>query len=289
MQSQWSDEAPVTLGAAPPAEPEVESLSGELLWSAQLTAQRSAFGIIGYNANSNVGSLSSTELTLGGGSFSVLRFDYWPGLSRLVMVLTAGDEAVDRQLAGTDFPAQEVQYVVVAGGREISLSDARIKHVQRDAPDGGYLGSVLLRWGIDGLDWSAGEVVALALVRRGPGTGPGTGSPTAPGSLNAEITDGGVALSWQAPAQDPGTVTGYAIERAVGEGEFAALVPDTGGTATSYTDATATRKGETYAYRVKAIRDGERSQASNSAVAPIPHEPADLAPTGLTAEVTDGG
>ena len=279
-RSSWSDEAPVTLGAAPPAEPEVEPPSGELLWSAQLTAQQSAFGTIGYNANSNVGSLSSTELTLGGESFSVLRFDYRPGLSRLTMLLTAGDEAVDRQLAGTDFPAQEVQYVVLAGGLEISLSDARIKHVQWDAPDGGYLGSVLLHWSIDGLDWSAGEVVELALVRRGPGTG----SPTAPGSLTAEITDGGVALSWQAPARDAGTVTGYAIERAVGEGEFAPLVSDTGGTGTSHTDATATTAGETYAYRVAALRSGGQSQWSDRAEVRVSHEPADLAPSGLTAE-----
>ena len=223
-------------------------------------------------------------MTLGGESYGVLRFDYWPGLSRLVMVLTAGDEAVDRQLAGTDFPAQEVQYVVVAGGREVSLADARIKHVQWDAPDGGYLGSVLLHWSIDGLDWSAGEVVELALVRRGPGTDTGTAPPTAPGSLTAEITDGGVALSWQAPARDAGTVTGYAIERAVGEGEFAALVPDTGGTGTSYTDSTATRKGETYAYRVAALRNGGQSRWSDRAEVQVPRDPADLAPSGLTAE-----
>ena len=65
---------------------------------------------------------------------------------------------------------------------------------------------------------------------------------------------------------------------------------DTGTTATSYTDATATTGGETYAYQVKAIRGEDRSEpsgeASGQAKIRIPHDPADLAPTGLTAVVT---
>ena len=98
-----------------------------------------------------------------------------------------------------------------------------------------------------------------------------------------------VHLSWTAPAEDAGSITGYEILRAVGEGALATLVDDTGNTATSYNDATATQTGETYAYKVKAIRGGDRSQASGQAEAQIPHDPVDLAPSDLTAEAVDGG
>ena len=70
----------------------------------------------------------------------------------------------------------------------------------------------------------------------------------------------------------------------MGEGEFAALVSDTGGTGTSYTDATATTAGETYAYRVAALRNGGQSRWSDRVEVQVPHDPADLAPSGLTAE-----
>ena len=52
-----------------------------------------------------------------------------------------------------------------------------------------------------------------------------------------------VSLSWTAPAEDADSVTGYEILRAVGEGELATLVADTGSTATFYNDATATEAG----------------------------------------------
>ena len=106
----------------------------------------------------------------------------------------------------------------------------------------------------------------------------------APSNLTAALAEGdGVALTWAAPAEDAGSVTGYEVLRAVGEGEMAALVADTASTATSYTDATATATGETYAYQVKAIRGEDRSQASGQAQVQLPHDPVDLAPTGLTA------
>ena len=100
---------------------------------------------------------------------------------------------------------------------------------------------------------------------------------------------GGVALSWSAPAEDADSVTGYEILRAVGEGEMATLVADTASTATAYTDATATQAGETYAYQVKAVRGEDRSQASSQAQVQVPHDPVDLAPTGLTAALAEGG
>ncbi len=106
----------------------------------------------------------------------------------------------------------------------------------------------------------------------------------APTGLTAALAEGGgVTLSWTAPAEDADSVTGYEIQRAVGEGEMATLAADTASTTTAYTDATATEAGETYAYRVKAIRGSDLSQASGQAQVQLPHDPVDLAPTGLTA------
>ena len=112
----------------------------------------------------------------------------------------------------------------------------------------------------------------------------------APTNLSAALVDGGgVSLTWDPPAEDVDSITGYAILRAVGEAELSVLAADTDSTATAYTDATATDKGSTYAYQVKALRDGEESQASNRAGVQVPHDPADLAPSGLTAQLIDGG
>ena len=92
----------------------------------------------------------------------------------------------------------------------------------------------------------------------------------APTGLTAALGEGGgVALAWNAPAEDAESVTGYEILRATGEDELTTLVADTASTDTTYTDATATDAGETYAYEVKAIRGEDRSQASGEAqVAP---------------------
>ena len=111
----------------------------------------------------------------------------------------------------------------------------------------------------------------------------------APSNLTAEAVDGGINLSWTAPAEDAGSVTGYEILRAVGEGDLATLADDTESTATTYTDATATEAGETYAYQVKAVRGEDRSQASGQAQVQLPHDPVDLAPSNLTAVLAEGG
>ena len=108
----------------------------------------------------------------------------------------------------------------------------------------------------------------------------------APTGLTAALAEGGgVALTWTAPSDDADSVTGYEILRAVGEGEMATLAADTASTGTSYTDATATEAGETYAYQVKAIRGEDRSDASGQAQVQLPHDPVDLAPAGLTAVI----
>ena len=98
----------------------------------------------------------------------------------------------------------------------------------------------------------------------------------APGSLSAKAVSGddgvieGVALAWDAPAEDAASVTGYEVLRAVGDGDMATLVADTGSDDTTYTDDTATEAGESYAYRVKALRGEEASQPSDRALAIIP-------------------
>ena len=112
----------------------------------------------------------------------------------------------------------------------------------------------------------------------------------APTNLAAALAEGGgVTLTWTAPSDDAEGVTGYEVLRAVGEGEMATLSADTGNTATAYTDATATQPGTSYAYRVKAIRGEERSQASGQARVQLPHDAVDLAPSDLAAAAVDGG
>ena len=115
----------------------------------------------------------------------------------------------------------------------------------------------------------------------------------APTGLTAALAEGGgVALSWVAPVEDADSVTGYEILRAVGEGDMATLASDTASTTTTYTDATATEEGETYAYRVKSIRGEARSQASNRvALIPVepPATPENLKPTNLTFEIREDG
>ena len=93
---------------------------------------------------------------------------------------------------------------------------------------------------------------------------------SAPGGLTAQYGGGRVVLAWNAPAEDAASVTGYEILRAEGDAERTALAADTGNTATTYVDAIATQASAVYAYRVRAIRDEERSQDSNEARVQLP-------------------
>ena len=87
----------------------------------------------------------------------------------------------------------------------------------------------------------------------------------APSGLTAAVEDGGVALSWTAPAEDAGSVTGYEVLRAQGSAELATLAADTGNTDTTYTDSGVTGDLDGYRYQVKALRGGDASQGSNVA------------------------
>ena len=94
-------------------------------------------------------------------------------------------------------------------------------------------------------------------------------APGKPTDLSAEVVNNGVRLSWTAPS---GQVDGYEILRRRpkrGE-ELQTLVSNTGSSATSYTDTSATAAGERYFYRVKAIRNGVRGDRSGFAKADRP-------------------
>ena len=104
----------------------------------------------------------------------------------------------------------------------------------------------------------------------------------APSNLAADIVEGrGVALSWDAPTEDAGSVTGYQILRRLpqqGERRPTVYVADTGSTNTAYTDEDATVAGEQYNYRVKALRGGQKSGMSNVAKVTLPQAEPDPKP-----------
>ena len=114
----------------------------------------------------------------------------------------------------------------------------------------------------------------------------------APSNLVAEIVDDGVPLTWDAPAEDSSSVTGYQIQgTAETPGNPVPCVDTvlTGDTATTYRDTSATKPGNRYAYVVKALRGEDQSKASNQAQVEIPNPLADLAPSNLAAQIVDDG
>ena len=109
--------------------------------------------------------------------------------------------------------------------------------------------------------------------------------PAAPTGLNALlVTHDSVTLSWDDPGDS--SISGYGIYRRDLSSSFTALQEDTGSTATSYTDTSATPRTRYY-YLVKARNLAGTSESSNSisvstsatpAASPLP-----AIPTGLTA------
>ena len=97
-------------------------------------------------------------------------------------------------------------------------------------------------------------------------------SALAPSNLTAELVDGQVTLSWDTPAEDAGSVTGYEVLRRPlnGKDTLGILVADTGDTDTAFIDETANQPGVRYTYRVKALRGDVKSGESNHASVDIP-------------------
>ena len=115
-----------------------------------------------------------------------------------------------------------------------------------------------------------GVFVSLAVAVSFSGPLYAQGVTTAPSNLNATVVDGGVALSWDAPTTDVGTVTGYEVLRRRGAFGLLTYVDDTGTTATSYTDTGAAERSQTYVYQVKALRGSAVSDGSNEVTVTIP-------------------
>ena len=111
-----------------------------------------------------------------------------------------------------------------------------------------------------------------------------TEPPAKPTGLSATASHDSVTLTWDDPGDD--SITGYVILRRVREndvgGEFSELVPDTGSTATTYTDDTVAA-GITYTYRIKAINGAGTSERSRWFHIDIPAAPVPDKPTGLSA------
>ena len=97
-------------------------------------------------------------------------------------------------------------------------------------------------------------------------------SALAPSNLTAELVDGQVTLSWDAPAEDAESVTGYEVLRRPlnDKDTLGILVADTGNTDTAFMDATASEPGVRYTYRVKALRGDVKSRESNQAYVDAP-------------------
>ena len=87
-----------------------------------------------------------------------------------------------------------------------------------------------------------------------------------PRNLRLGNTDLGMLLTWDPPAADAASVTGYGIKRrdADGQGPFEVLVANTGNTGTSYFDFNVL-EGTRYEYSVHARRGAAVSAESNSA------------------------
>ena len=95
----------------------------------------------------------------------------------------------------------------------------------------------------------------------------------APSNLAVALVDNQVTLTWDAPAQDAASVTGYEILRRrpnAGEDSLGTLVDDTESTDTTYVDATANVAGVRYVYGIMALRNGVKSVLSNDATIDLP-------------------
>ena len=114
----------------------------------------------------------------------------------------------------------------------------------------------------------------LELTVNGPDQQPANPDPAdlAPTNLAVRVDADGAALSWDAPAADAATVTGYRVLRSVGASAMTILA-DTGSDDTTYTDASATTPGETYGYQVLAMRGAETSGGSNTVSVSAPQAP----------------
>ena len=95
----------------------------------------------------------------------------------------------------------------------------------------------------------------------------GTSTGDQPRNLRIQSAEDGMILTWDAPAEDAESVTGYRIKRrspGKRQRQLRVLVADTGSTETTYLDTT-TKNRVRYVYRVHALRGEVVSAESNFA------------------------
>ena len=257
-RSDWSGEAPVTLEPPPAA-----GLTVGLLLS----------GAVGYSEAGGTGSLVPAQVSIEDTEYRVTGVQAWPGQPGLAVQVTGGDADTDRALAQTDWTSLAGEYVLTVDRVEFSLDTALLAHGDTTPSGQEYQGSVAVVWVAGQLSLAVGETVVFGLEsRQRPDP-----ARSAPSALAALASEGGVALSWNAPEADVDAVTGYAIERAEGDGDFGELVSDTGSTETTHTDTTP-RADRSYRYRVAALRGTDRSGWSGEAQVTLPPETLPTAP-----------
>ena len=164
------------------------------------------------------------------------------------------------------------QWIRNDGSSDTDIQDARGSTYTLVAADEGKAIKVKVSFTDDADNEETLTSTATAEVAAGTPTDP----PGAPRNLTGTAnSDGAVTLSWDAPAQDAASVTGYEILRhrpEQGEPMLLILVSDTQSTATAYVDATANEPGVSYVYRVKALRGGVKSAWSNYARIDVPED-----------------
>ncbi|WP_420444577.1 fibronectin type III domain-containing protein [Candidatus Poriferisodalis sp.] len=108
--------------------------------------------------------------------------------------------------------------------------------------------------------------MALAAAVLSPAVG-ASASSLHPKGLSASLVDGTVTLSWTAPVDDAGSVTGYQVLRrrpgVDAVGTFHVVAEDTASAETSFVDRCADQANTKYTYRVKARRGDQLSRWGN--------------------------
>ena len=200
--------------------------------------------------------------------------------SQLTFRVSAGDWKLDRAASEVAYGELGFDYLLWLGGSAFDFADATVNFRHHYDKGRSYAGYVSYSWPDAGLDWSAGEPVAVSLRQ--------VSLPQQPtGVVARAVAHGMVALSWDDP-EDQG-VTGYRISRRTGSGaEFQVIEADTGSPETQYADA-AVAPETGYVYLVQGINaDGAGPPSGPTDQVTTPAGPADLAPANLTARFTDG-
>ena len=123
--------------------------------------------LLGYSEEEGAGTLEPNEVTFDeDATFRVTSVTSWPGVSGLVLYLTAGSSVQDAALADRDFILEARETVLVVGTTDFSFDDATLSHSDTTGDNEEYTGVVIVTWteGEPGL--VAGETVDFRLVLR---------------------------------------------------------------------------------------------------------------------------